>query len=134
MTTQEILKEYRKITRDLKTDPAYPELKKFYYCAKLNENSRKYSIVRSAKAVALALDKASVEQQDDQEIIQTLDNLFSVISIYVNKYEEAFETYAKATFKDTDPKHITKVRDDTEELLLDYVLALGMLIKKVTKN
>lgn len=134
MTTQEILKEYREITLDLKTDPAYPELKKFYYCARLNENSRKYSIVKSAKAVALALDKGSVEQEDYQEIIQALDNLNSVINIYVNKYEKAFETYAKATFKDTDPKHITKVRDDTEELLIDYGLALKVLRDKIVKD
>lgn len=134
MTAQEILKEYREINWDLKTDPAYPELKKFYYCARLNESSRKYSIVRSAKAVALALDKASVEQEDDQEIIQAIDNLIFVITIYVNKYEKSFETHAQATFKDTDPKYITKVRDDTEELLIDYGLALKTLRSKIAKN
>ena len=134
MTTQEILKKYREIIWDLKTDPAYPELKKFYYCARLNDNSRKYSIMQSAKDVALALDKGSVEQEDYQEIIHALDNLNAVISIYLNKYEKSFETYAKATFKNTDPEYITKVRDDTEELLIDYGLALQALRCEIAKG
>ena len=137
MTTQEILKEYRKANYELKTNPNYETMKKFYYSAGIDEDLRKHSIVNSAKSFVLALDKASVDQQDDQEIIQALDDLLGEITFEQDIYEnqpEFFIKYAQAMLEDKSPKHILDVKQSCEDALYDYGLALAKIKAELTKS
>ena len=137
MTTKEILKEYRKANYELKTNPNYETMKKFYYSAGIDEDLRKHSIVNSAKSFVLALDKASVDQQDDQEIIQALDDLLGEITFEQDIYEnqpEFFIKYAQAMLEDKSPKHILDVKQSCEDALYDYGLALAKIKAELTKS
>lgn len=137
MTAQEILKKYRKANHELKASPHYKTLRKFYYSAGIDEDLRKHSITNSAKAFVLALDKASVGQQDDQEIIQALDPLLKNIEfeqdIYKN-YPEYFIKYAQAMFEDKSPNHIADVRQACEDAVYNYGLALAKIKAELTKS
>ena len=137
MTIQEILEKYRKANRELKASPHYETLKKFYYSAGIDEDLRKHSIVNSAKAFVLALDKASVEQQDDQEIIQALDSLLENIGFEQDIYEnqpEFFIKYAQAMLEDKSPEHILDVKQSCEDALYNYGLALAKIKAELTKS
>lgn len=136
MNTQEILEAYRKANRKLKASPHYETLKKFYYSAGIDEDLRKHSIVNSAKAFVLALDKASVEQQDDQEIIQALDDLLGEITFEQDTYDYKgyFTKYAQAMFENKSPEHILKVKQACQNALYNYGLALAKIKVELTNS
>lgn len=137
MTTQEILETYRKANRKLKASPQYKTLKKFYYSAGIDETLRKHSIVNSAKAFVLALDKASVSQQDDQEITQALDSLLENIEfeqdIYKN-HPRLFIKYAQAILENKSPEYISDVKHACEDALYNYGSALAKIKAELTKS
>lgn len=136
MTAQEILEAYRKANQELKASPNYETMKKFYYSAGIDENLRKHSIVNCAKAFVLALDKASADQQDDQEIIQTLDDLLEEITFEQDTYDykDYFTKYAQAMFDDKSPKHIAEVRQACKNALYNYGLALAKIKVRLTES
>lgn len=136
MTVQEILEEYRKANHELKANPDYNTMKQFYYSAGIDENLRKHSIVNRAKAFVLALDKASADQQDDQEIIQALDDLLGEITFEQDTYDYKgyFTKYAQAMFENKSPEHILKVKQACQNALYNYGLDLAKIKVKLTKS